>query len=278
MIKHYKILDKDALDEIDSLISNERYEHFYLINAIKKINTGELSYCDAWSTIKNNNCWILGFWTRTTYYLFGKNWTESQVKEISKLIEFDKFNEFPFCGTFKLLEEIHSLNPSACFQDYKLRNFYRITNMSAENESASNIRLAKISDFRDLVSMRIEYYAEEYNGENNKSVYQIEPIIENEIYNNRLYSILDKNEKIVGSCSTLDDERIGIIYIKKASRQKGFGKSLLRHVTKELFVHNGNMPCHLMTDETNAGSNKLALAVGYKLIYKYSTKILNNCG
>ncbi len=278
MIKHYSILNDEVLEEIDFLISDKRYEHFYLINAIQKIKNKTLEYCDAWSIKGGKDSWILGVWTRDTYYLFGNNWITSQLTEVNKLIEFEKFKSFAFSGTHNLLEDIQNLNFTVNFHDNKLRNFFRIDGESKITSEHVNIRYAKLDDLQVLISMRIDYYFEEYNGENNKSEFEIAPIVRKGIYNNRLFVIQNAQGNLIGSCSVLDSERLGIIFIKKGFRKKGYGKSLLACVTKKLLEKNSSKKCYLMTDKLKGSSNKLAFAVGYKRIYQYSTKILNNCG
>jgi predicted GNAT family acetyltransferase len=275
MIKRYKTLNNLFIEEIKSLIGQEKYEHTYLMNIISDTLDGQEICYEAWIIADNQESWIIGYWS-VNYMLFGKNWTAKQLKLANEIIQPKRFKNYHFSGTRKLMEEFEMLNINIPFKDFKLRNFYMAISSISVESKIINARLAKNEDIDDLAQMRCDYYLYEYRGQYNKSLHEMTEKVKEEVQKREVYVATDQADFIVGFCTILDFETVGILFIKETHRNKGYGKSLSCFVTKKLLEHSDK--CFLMTDINNGNSNKVAELIGYRKIYEYSDKIINNRG
>jgi len=275
MIKKYKTPNNLFIEEIKSLIGHAKYEHTFLMNIISDTLDGNVKCYYAWIIADNKENWIIGYWS-VNYMLFGKNWTAKQLKEANEIIQPKRFKNYHFSGTRKLMEEFEILNENISFENFKLRNFYMAVSLISFESKIINARLAKNEDIDELAQMRCDYYQNEYRGQNNKPLHEMTEKVKEEVRNQEVYLATDQADFIVGFCTILDIETIGILFIKEKYRNKGYGKSLSYFVTKKLLEHSDK--CFLMTDINNDSSNKVAEIIGYRKIYEYSDKIINNCG
>ena len=116
-----------------------------------------------------------------------------------------------------------------------------------------------------------EYYHEEYNGLNDKTIEDMRQRIISVIQIKKIYVLLDMNETLLSFCTVIDPD-IGILFTKKEHRNKGYGKIILSYCSQ--LLQQKNETVYVMTDSDKLESNIVCEAVGFKPYYNYiMTKI-----
>ena len=119
-----------------------------------------------------------------------------------------------------------------------------------------------------------EYYQEEYDGSNDKTIEEMRRRIISVIQTEKIYVLLDKYETLLSFCTIIDPD-IGILFTNRVHRRKGYGKIILSYCSQLLQQKNDTV--YVMTDGNKIESNIVCKAVGFEPYFNYTmTKI--NCG
>ncbi len=141
-----------------------------------------------------------------------------------------------------------------------------------QHAPAQNHRLGIFKELNELAVMLQEYYHEEYNGINDKTIEEMQHRIFQVIHTKKIYVLLDTNEKLLSFCTIINPD-IGILFTKRQYRNKGYGKIILSYCSNFLQQKNGMV--YLMTDIDKLESNIVCEAVGFKPYYKYVVALIN---
>jgi predicted GNAT family acetyltransferase len=275
--KSYDILNESFIDEVKNLVREEFFNHYYLINIIAEVFERRAQFDEAYIVQDSLDSWIIGFSAFGNYLLYGKNWTESQVKISIKNIEESNIeNGFHLAGTFDLLQEIKS-KVSIENKVFKERIFYSCKELVQHNGNIDvNIGYGKMGYHQEITKMVCDYFEYEYKGTNNKEFSEILPQTYNQILNRTIWQITDSNE-IIGFCSIIETTVglpiVGSFFIKESHRKRGYGSELLNKGTQNLLKENSEV--WLMSDMNDIGSNKIFVKLGYKPVYQTGDYIIH---
>jgi N-acetylglutamate synthase-like GNAT family acetyltransferase len=237
MITNYSVLDENFVSEIEDFSENEIFKLYYLYAAIQDVNSGKVKLLKAYS-IKEKAFSAIGVVTNKAYYLYGKNWKEENIEQISKISNLKNCPEnFEFFGTEKFINELFKFDGKE-LNVIKNRSLYKINrNNFTEFQDNINIRDATNDDTIGITHLYQEYYAEEYNGMVLKDFNVTkEKVID--LIKNKSIIISEINELITGFCTTIykgtDLSMVGTIFVDSEERNKGIGISLANYATKDL--------------------------------------------
>jgi predicted GNAT family N-acyltransferase len=279
LIKEYNTLDEDFTGQIKSLIKDEYFKHFYLINSVGQALSGQIQFFDAYTLVDSENeSWIIGFWTNGNYSIYGKNWTKKQVKLVIERINDSDFQKgFHFAGTNELISTIFE-NYKKDTELFKERIFYKIENKSSVNiDNKVKVELAIEDDLLELTKMVCEYFEDEYKGKNNKIFGEMLPSVQSQIMNDKIW-VLKEDSELKCFCSLIDTEVgipiVGSFFTYRNERGKGYGTNLLSKVSNEIVEELGEV--WLMSDKHSPESNAVFIKIGYESIYETKDIIINN--
>ncbi len=259
---------EDTSDFSDFIIDNiERYDYRYkyLINVLDAIYNHEVEVNVNSFINEEDESWIIFVEIKGQVFIYGLNYSDIQVSHFIETINLKEYKGFEIMGTKDL---VYKILKQAGIENYKLikdRCFYQLLNYDSD-PIEDNIELAGFDDLEELVLMFQSYYAEEYNGERNKSADFLIPMIKKSIQNQSLF-ITKKDGIITTFCSVIDPD-IGIIFTKEEYRGQGLGRRLLEYCSSLLFDE--NEVAYLMTDMHNSASNKICQKIGYDIIYEHT--------
>lgn len=264
MINEYENL-REFIPKVVQVVNGRLFEHYILFNAISITDYKGDEYLESY-IIGDRESWILGFCIQGTYMLYGHNWTNQQLVDAQSKIDSIRYlKPFHFSGTAKLVRNLTSNFSVEIFKD---RIFY-------ENKSLSNFQvdprctLAKMEDLENVSIMMCEYFEDEYDGKNNKSIEQMRIEVQNSIEKETIW-ILKIGNEIISMCSTIltsfDSPIIGSFFTSRAARNKGYGTSLLSHVSKEMVEQFGVVT--LLADKNHPESIKVFEKLKYKNVYE----------
>ncbi len=256
-------------DEIDL----DLYKYKFLNDYIRKATKGLAPLYDLSVLNTSENGWIL-ILHGDVLLVYGDNWNENQIQEINEVFDLNKFTNFSLCGDNELIDKLIEFYQPKNFEIEKRRVLYsadEITSFNAENMKIQNGSLDKLNE---LAVMLQEYYHEEYNGLNDKTIEEMRERIISIIQTKKIFILLDRNENLLSFCTIIDPD-IGIIFTKTEHRNKGYGKIILSYCSQ--LLQEKNVIVYVMTDREKMESNIVCNAVGFKPYYNYiQTKI--NCG
>lgn len=278
MIQEFEILDQDFIQRAQQLIGDDFIQHYNLVDAVNNTMNGFIEFYDAFIIAEDNDSWIIGLWVDGNYLLYGKNFTENQLKVLLKRIDLTTYqNGFHFLGTKELIERIVS-STEIKFSTFKKRLLYVCEKVNYYNQNPlQTIGYSEIKDAEELSQMTCDFFEDEYKGKNNKDYDKILPEVNYQIEQKALWNLKVENE-LKSMCSVIKTGAnvpiIGSFFTKRQARNLGFGQSLLFKVTDELLKSNNQ--CWLLADEENLESIKIFEKIGYKNVYKTLDVIINN--
>jgi hypothetical protein len=171
-------------------------------------------------------------------FIYGENWNTDQFDEIRKIIDLNQFNNYTIIGNTELIDSLLKFYKVTNICVTKDRIFYR-TSMIAKFENQSlKIAIGNISELNELSSMLQQYYHEEYKGENDKSIEEMQRRTLQVINARKIVVLKNTNDQILGFCTIIDPD-IGILFTKTEHRKLGYGKILLSYCSSQLFKKNG---------------------------------------
>jgi len=264
--------------EIQYLIRNNRFEHYYLYENVLNAYYNELGINAKWK-IGEPESWILGFCSNNNYNIYGLNFSKELLEEVNNNMDFDVLpNNLCFSGNKEIIDFLFKKRPDLNYEIYKERYFYEITSKEFSPKVVSSnikIRKANTDDLEILAKYNCLFFEEEYDGQNNKEFEQMKTDMETQI-NDGQYLVAEINNSIAGFCShfetKFDNEMIGTVFVHKDYRSQKIGFFLIQEMTK--LVLSKNKKCWLMTDIESDESNKIMEKIGYRKIYEYTSGVM----
>jgi len=250
------------------------YQHKFLNDYVDKATKGlkplyELSVLN----ISENNGWIL-ILHGEVLLIYGENWSETQIKEISEVFDLNKYTNYGLGGDNEIIDKLIEFYKPKNFEVEKRRLLYQTNEIKIFDSEGFKIRLGSFDELNELALMLQEYYHEEYDGLNDKTIEEMRRRIISVIQIEKIYVLLDKNETLLSFCTIIDPD-IGILFTNRVHRRKGYGKIILSYCSQLLQQKNDTV--YVMTDGNKIESNIACKAVGFKPYFNYTmTKI--NCG
>jgi predicted GNAT family acetyltransferase len=270
MIEEFTEVNIEFVSKIKSLVGEQFFEHYYLINAINEVLEGNIISYEAYYIFNDNNSWIIGIRINGNYLIYGKNWDENLIEQTISKINFSIFQpNYHFSGTNSLVTEILK-SSNRKLEIFKDRIFYSCSKLNSFDEQENFEKLlCDKNDIEELAEMVCEYFEDEYNGKNNKDFDAVLRQVEHQIENNTLWN-LKHNGKIKSFCSIIQTSNgnpiIGSFFTKRNERNLGYGTALIRTVTNNLLKVTNEV--WLISDKESIASNKVFNNIGYKPIYE----------
>jgi len=261
------------LHELQYLIRNNRFEHFYLFENVLKALNNNYHINQEW-IIGDKNSWVLGFCSNNIYNIYGINFTDSHLKKVSEGLNFDTLpNNLVLSGNKEIINYLVKNNPKTQFEIAKERYFYEVNDNSfrpVDVKPNINIRTAIIDDLEILTEYSCRYFEEEYKGQNNKNFDEMKFMLKPQISAGK-YIVALIQDSIIGFCSKMEtklgNDMIGTVYVDSENRKSKAGTKLMKEMTKNIL--STNPKCWVMTDANHPASNNLMLKLGYRKIYEY---------
>lgn len=266
------------LEQIEELIHNHPFEHFFLYNNLLKTLNNNYEINAKWLK-GDQQSWILGFCSNNNYQIYGLNYTHEMLDEVTDELDLSLLPErLVISGNKKIWEYILSSNKFVNFTILKNRYFYEVVpeTFNVYNNDTFTIRNGTYNDIDTLARLHCDFFKEEYKGQNNKELSDMifsctRLIADQEIL------VAEIEGTIVGYCTIMktefENEMIGTVFIVNEYRKKNIGKCLLSKVTSIILSRNPRT--WLMTDMTNYPSNKLVSSLGYYVLSEYTSGEIN---
>jgi predicted GNAT family acetyltransferase len=249
------------------------YQHKFLKDYVDKAVQGTAPLYDMSVINTSATGWIM-ILHGDLLLVYGDNWDENQIQEISQIFDLNKFTNFTLAGDSFLINKLLEFYQPKNFEIEKRRILYKTTEIKKFEPNDLLIRLGSLNQLSELASMLQEYYHEEYNGLNEKTIEEMQSRIYSVIQKEKIYVLLDNNKTILGFCTIIDPD-IGIMFTKKGYRNNGYAKIILSHCSQLLQQKNNIV--YVMTDGDKPESNIVCKSVGFQPYYNYVMAKIN-CG
>lgn len=198
--------------------------------------------------------------------VYGKDWDENQFHEISQLFNLNKLTNFIIIGEANLIERLFEFYNISNSLIIKRRVFYIARVVKEIDSDSLMIEFGEKSEINELAPLLQKYYQEEYSGQNDKEFNKCYDLISVLVSDREIFVLKGKGGSILGFC-TVNDPDIGILFIKKPHRRKGYGKILLSYCARLLLQKNENV--YLMTDKSRDASNRVAESIGFSSYFEH---------
>ncbi len=246
------------------------YKHKFLYDYVAKAVNGHKPLYELSVINTSNNGWIL-ILHGEVLLIYGENYIEDQIVEINQVFDLNKFRNYSLAGDNILIDKLIEFYKPSNFEVEKRRIFYRTNEIKNYAAKGLKIRLGSFDELNQLALMLQEYYHEEYNGLNDKTIDEMRERIISVIQTQNIYVLLDMENNLISFCTIIDPD-IGILFTNQEYRNKGYGKILLSFCSQYLQQKNGEI--YVMTDRDKVESNIVCEAVGFKPFFNYvMTKI-----
>jgi predicted GNAT family acetyltransferase len=250
------------------------YQHKFLKDYVDKATKGMKPLYDlSVLNISENNGWIL-ILHGEVLLVYGENWNETQIKEINEVFDLNKYTNYALGGDNEIIDKLIEFYKPKNSEVEKRRVLYQTTNIKRFDAEGLKIRLGSFDQLNELAVMLQEYYHEEYDGQNDKTIEEMRQRIISVIQTENIYVLLDKNETLLSFCTIIDPD-IGILFTKREHRRNGYGKIILSYCSQLLQQKNDTV--YVMTDRDKPESNIVCEAVGFKPYFNYTMTNIN-CG
>lgn len=240
-------------------INLEFYHYKFLFDYIQDALAGEKKLYDKSVINVSDQGWIL-ILHGEILFIYGENWNTDQFSEISEIIDFNHFKNFLIMGDSQLTKSLLSFYKIDNVEIIKERLFYRTKVINDTISNNFEIKPGNIANVEELAKMLQDYYHEEYKGENDKSIEDMQMRILQVISTGKIFVLKTKHNQILGFCTIIDPD-IGILFTKFQFRNQGNGKRLLAHSSKLLLQKNEEV--YVMTDKNEIASNKTCISIGF---------------
>jgi GNAT superfamily N-acetyltransferase len=254
---------------IEVTINKGDYRYKYLNNALALIYNREVEIGANSYIHQDEGGWVIFIVFAADLLIYGADYSEVHLAHLTRALDLARYKGFNTMGTYDLIYTVLERLKIENYQLVKDRYFYQLTDITA-NVTENNLKLAKSGDHKQLVGMFQQYYIEAYQGERNKRVEFLLPMINRSILEKKLYII--KFDTIIAAFCSIVDPDIGILFTRETHRGQGLGFRLLAHCSRMLLEKNGF--AFVMTDMHNPASNTICKKIGYKLIYEHTNVIL----
>jgi len=206
--------------------------------------------------------------------VYGENWNETQIKEISEVFDLNKYTNYALAGDDEIIDKLINFYKPKNFEVEKRRLLYQANKIKNFEKEGFKIRLGSFAELNELAAMLQQYYHEEYDGKNDKTIEEMRQRIISIIQTKKIYVLLDKNETLLSFCTIIDPD-IGIIFTNSEHRKNGYGKIILSYCSQLLQQKNDTV--YVMTDRDKLESNIVCEAVGFRPYFNYTMTNIN-CG
>ena len=151
-IEEIEILDESFINKVEKFASAERFQLFFFFNAVNMVNYGHTSFYDCFILKNGKSTKIIGLFIDSTYYLYGKDWTQEELNKVRDRIDFKSFpNGFHFVGTYDLINQLFEKTDIET-NDFKDRFFYKITDKIKPSNTLP-ILYPTLSDLDELAQL-----------------------------------------------------------------------------------------------------------------------------
>ena len=244
---------------------------------MQRLNQKLVELCAAYYLLEDSGNWTFGIWTSESYLLYSNCWTEEAVDFLVSYIQPAKFSNFQFLGQRDLILQILSKS-SATHKLHKDRLIYECSRVNVKASlSLSGIANATLGDYKAVAVMSWDNYQEEYNEEGPRSKEEIAAGTLQGIKDGKVF-ILKNASTICSMLQVINDSpdyiMVGNLFTKEEYRGRGYARNLLAVVTNG-YLKNGYESCGLLSDITNASSNRVFIDIGYQTIYKWASVFVN---
>jgi hypothetical protein len=206
--------------------------------------------------------------------IYGENWNYSHLEEVSKVVDLKKFNDFAITGKSNLINDLMTFQKFENYSILKERILYQTDNVERLDIGKLKIENGNLTNLDELSTMLQQYYHEEYKGENDKSIFEMQNGMSQLINSEKIYVLKNQTGEILSFCTIIDPD-IGILFTKSKYRKSGYAKVILSFCSNLLLKKNDEV--FLMTDKNEMASNKTSISVGFKPYYNNSLVEIN-CG
>ena len=248
------------------------FKHKFLGEYIRGVQQGSKILYDASLLNTSENGWIL-ILHGEILLIYGENWDKTQFQEIQEILELNKFTNYIIQGESKLIYSLIDYFKLEKYSMIKERIFYKTKKIVDFKVGDRKIELGNMSDIIELSRMLQQYYHEEYNGTNDKSLDEMQQRIFSLIQTRSIFVLKNPNGHILSFCTIIDPD-IGILFTQTEHRGKGLGKILLSFCSQLLQQKNGEV--FIMTDKEKISSDKVCKAVGFKPFFENTLTEINN--
>jgi hypothetical protein len=270
------ITPKDNPTEFNRFLSEkiglELFEDKFLLDYIKKAQSGVLKLYDASLVNISDDSWIL-ILHGEVLLIYGKNWKAEQFSEIKETFDLNSYTNYSLAGNSELINDLIDFFKVYNHIIEKERIFYRTNKISNFDSKKTTIELGQMSDLNELSEMLQKYYHEEYNGQNDKQIDEMNRRIFGLIQTSAIYVLKNSSGEICSFCTIINPD-IGILFTKSKFRKKGFGKIIIAFCSKLLLEENDEV--FVMTDKAKIASNIVCEKVGFKPYFNYTSTGINN--
>ena len=252
-------------------INLELFQHKYLENYLDNAKKGQKILYE--SSIVNviDDSWII-ILHGEILLIYGENWKANQFDELKEIIDLNKFTNYVLTGNTELIRELLECFNIVKYRIEKERILYKTNSITKFFDNNLTIDIGNLNDSYELAEMLRQYYHEEYNGLNDKTIEDMHNRILSVIYTQKIFVLKDNNNNIISFCTIINPD-IGILFTKEIYRTRGYGKILLSHCASILIEENGIV--YLMTDKEKIASNKVSESLGFFPFFNYSMIEIN---
>lgn len=248
------------------------YEHKFLNIYLKAVKRGGREISNNSLINYTEDGWIL-ILLGELLMVYGRNWSLNQINEITRNFDLNKFESLTINGNTQLINELLIAYNIENYSTEKDRILYKTRTVKKYNYENFKIELGCITDLNELASMMQQYFHEEYKGQNDKSINQMQNKILQRIDTKSIYVLKNLNDNILSFCTLINPD-IGILFTKNEHRRKGYGKYLLSYCSNILIEKNGEV--YLTTDSVAFASNKVCKEVGFTPYFDQSLIKINS--
>lgn len=263
---------KEFWDFIHDQLDINSYEYRFLRLKLNRVESKQ-SVLYSESVINFNQTGWVFILLSDSIMVFGNNWNAKQIKKALSNIDLTRFANYLIEGNHQLIKELLDYARISNRKVEKERLFYKLSGLPKVNCSDEKIGLPEPNDIESIATQLQQYYDEEYNGMNPKSLDEMVKMVGQYIKSESLFVLKNSNAEILSFCTILDTD-IGILYTDRAHRKNGHGSNLLSFCTRRLLKE--NKAVHLMTDKNVLASNNTIVKVGFKPYFEYTYLRINN--
>jgi hypothetical protein len=244
----------------------------FLSHEVAKCMQGDSTFYDDSLLNIRGDSWILIIHSDAVM-IYGHMWSSENFEEIKKGFDLSKFSNYLIIGDSLLIKALLEFYEIDNFIIEMERVFYRANSITLFDTQDLEISSPEEIDINPLASMLQQYYHEEYDGENDKSLEEMKSRIQTCISKKAIYVLKNGENNILSFCTLIDPD-IGIFFTKAELRNKGYGKIILSYCSDILLQQNEEI--YLMTVKSKAESNAACQRVGFRQFYEYSYIRINN--
>ena len=268
---------KNNVQEFEQFLFEEidlnLYEHKFLNDYVGKAIRGLAPLYELSVINTSPNGWIM-ILHGEILLVYGNSWNEQQIEEIKEVFDLNKFTNYSIAGDNIIIDKLIELYKPKNLEIEKRRLLYCTNEINRFNVDNLKIRLGAFEEIDELATMLQQYYHEEYDGFNDKTIEEMRQRIISLIEAEKIYVLLDMDETLLSFCTVIDPD-IGILFTKQEHRNRGYGKVILSYCSQ--LLQQKNEKVYVMTDRDKPESNIVCEAVGFKPFYTY-IMIKINCG